>query len=50
MMARIRSGSSTAIFSGVSAIANSAGVTWLTFLSVVWADSAVATSSVYGLT
>jgi hypothetical protein len=32
--------------SGVSATANSAGVTALTFLSVVWADSATATSNV----
>ena len=48
MSSRIRSGSSAAICSGVLATANSAGVTWLTFLSVVCADSATATSSVYG--
>ena len=48
MCARIRSGPSAAIRSGVSASANSAGVTWLTFLSVVWADRATATSRVYG--
>jgi hypothetical protein len=50
MMARIRSGSSAAILTGVSAILNKAGVTWLTFLSVVCADNAVATNKVYGLT
>jgi hypothetical protein len=32
----------------VDATANNAGVTSFTFLSVVWAESATATSSVYG--
>ena len=38
-------GSSNAIFSGVFAGANSAGVTSLTFLSGVWAERATATSN-----
>ena len=46
MWPRISSGDSAAISSGVDAAANSDGVTWFTFLSVVWADSATATSSV----
>ncbi len=43
----MRSGPAT-MSSGVDASANSAGVTSLTFLSVVCAESATATSSVYG--
>ena len=46
MSSRIRSGPSATISSGVAASANSAGVIWLTFLSVVWAESATATSKV----
>ena len=42
----ISSTSSSAIFSGESAISNNAGVTSFTFLSVVWAESITATSKV----
>ena len=45
---RISAGSRAAICCGVDAIANSFGVTSLTFLSVVCAERATATSSVYG--
>src|SRR5215467_12528025 len=44
-----RSSPSAAIFCGVSAAANSAGVALLTPASVACADSTTATSSVYGL-
>ena len=46
---RTRSSPSAAIFSGVSASANSAGVALLTPASVACADSTTATSSVNGL-
>ena len=46
---RTRSSPSAAIFSGVSASANSAGVALLTPASVACADSTTATSSVKGL-
>ena len=45
-----RSTPSAAIFSGVSAMANSAGVALFTPASVACADSTTATSSVKGLT
>ena len=48
MYPRISSGESSAIFSGVFARAKRAGVTSLTFLSVVCAESATATVRVYG--
>ena len=48
MNPRISSGGSAAVSSGVLAAANNAGVTSLTFLSVVWAESATATRRVYG--
>ena len=47
---RTRSSPSAAIFSGVSASANSAGVALLTPASVACAESTTATSSVNGLT
>src|SRR6185436_20520115 len=50
MKSRTLSSPSAAIFSGVSAAANSAGVALLTPASVACADSTTATSSVYGLT
>ena len=36
-----------AILDGVGAIENRLGVTWFTFLSVVWAESITATKNVY---
>lgn len=45
---RISSTSSAAIASGVGARSKSAGVTWLTFLSVLWADSITAHRNVKG--
>ena len=48
MMPRISSTASAAIASGVGARAKSAGVTSLTFSSVVWAESTTATSRVKG--
>src|SRR3954462_1645018 len=50
MMSRILSRQIAAIFSGVSAAANSAGVALLTPASVACAESTTATSSVNGLT
>src|SRR6478736_1505838 len=49
MNSRTRSSPSAAIFSGVPAAANSAGVALLTPASVACAESTTATSSVYGL-
>src|SRR3954447_12946494 len=49
MNSRTCSSPSAAIFSGVSAAANSAGVALLTPASVACAESTTATSSVYGL-
>src|ERR1044072_6339747 len=50
MKSRTFSSPSAAIFSGVSAAANSAGVALLTPASVACAESTTATSSVQGLT
>ena len=49
MMSVIAGSPSATIFSGVSALANSAGVALLTPASVACADSTTATSSVNGL-
>src|SRR3954454_22750367 len=49
MNSRTRSSPSAAIFSGVSAAANSAGVALLTPASVACAERTTATSNVYGL-